>query len=98
MLQAQGSRFHVSRFTSRRMAMTGESACDAYLREQDARHLEELKELLRIPSVSALPRHGDDIRRAAEWVAGQVRALGAQEVDLLPTGGHPAVYGRMPAP
>ena len=73
-------------------------ACDAYLQEHDARHLEELKTFLRIPSASSLPEHRDDVRRAAEWVAGQLRALGAREVALLPTSGNPVVYGVWPAP
>ncbi|HXG76034.1 MAG TPA: M20/M25/M40 family metallo-hydrolase, partial [Gaiellaceae bacterium] len=40
--------------------------------------LEELGELLAIPSVSADPEHADDVRRAAEWIAGRVRALGGE--------------------
>jgi acetylornithine deacetylase/succinyl-diaminopimelate desuccinylase-like protein len=78
--------------------MAVDSACDAYLEEHDARHLEELKEFLRIPSVSSLPEHRDDVRHAAEWVADRLRELGAQGVELLPTGGNPVVYGEWPAP
>lgn len=75
-----------------------DTACDAYLREHDARHLEELKTFIRIPSASSLPEHRDDVRRAAEWVADELRRLGAQDVALLPTGGNPVVYGVWPAP
>ncbi|MDP8907531.1 MAG: M20/M25/M40 family metallo-hydrolase, partial [Chloroflexota bacterium] len=75
-----------------------DSACDAYIREHDARQLEELREFLRIPSVSSLPEHRDDVRRAAEWLADQLRGLGAQGVELLPTAGNPVVYGEWPAP
>ena len=75
-----------------------DTACDEYLRAHDARHLEELMDLLRIPSISALPDHAPDVRRAAEWVADQLRGLGARDVALLPTGGNPVVYGRFPAP
>ena len=75
-----------------------DTACDAYLTEHDARHLEELKTLLRIPSASSLPEHRDDVRRAAEWVADQLRTLGARDVALLPTSGNPVVYGTWPAP
>jgi acetylornithine deacetylase/succinyl-diaminopimelate desuccinylase-like protein len=78
--------------------MAVDSACDAYLEEHDARHLAELQEFLRIPSVSSLPEHRDDVRRAAEWVADRLRELGAQGVELLPTGGNPVVYGEWPAP
>lgn len=73
-------------------------ACDAYLQQHDARHLEELKDFLRIPSVSSLPAHRDDVHRAAEWVAEQLRRLGARDVALLPTAGNPVVYGAWPAP
>jgi acetylornithine deacetylase/succinyl-diaminopimelate desuccinylase-like protein len=75
-----------------------DTACDAYLREHDARQLDELKTLLRIPSISSLPEHRGDMRQAAEWVADQLRALGARDVALLPTRGNPVVYGVWPAP
>ncbi|HET8627718.1 MAG TPA: dipeptidase [Thermomicrobiales bacterium] len=75
-----------------------DNACDAYLKERDQRHLDELFDFLRIPSVSTMPEHRGDIRRAAEWVAGQLRAMGAQDVELLPTAGNPVVYGQWPAP
>ncbi len=73
-------------------------ASEAYLREHDARQLEQLKEFIRIPSISSLPEHAADVRRAAEWVADRLRALGAQGVELLPTAGNPVVYGAWPAP
>lgn len=73
-------------------------ACDTYLKEHDQRHLEELREFLRIPSISSLPEHRNDVLRAAEWVAAQLRGLGASNVALLPTGGNPVVYGEWPAP
>ncbi|MDQ6603277.1 MAG: M20/M25/M40 family metallo-hydrolase, partial [Chloroflexota bacterium] len=74
-----------------------DTACDAYLKEHDARQLEELKTLLRIPSISSLPEHRDAMRQAAEWVADQLRTLGARDVALLPTNGNPVVYGVWPA-
>ncbi len=75
-----------------------DTACDAYLKEHDARQLEELKTLLRIPSISSLPEHQEDMRQAAEWVADHLRTLGTQDVALLPTHGNPVVYGVWPAP
>ena len=66
---------------------------EAYLREQQPRFLEELKAFLRLPSISALPEHAADTRRAAEWVAGRLGAAGLAEVALLPTGGPPLVTG-----
>lgn len=57
------------------------------------RHIEELFDLLRIPSISALPAHAGDTRRAAEWVADALRTVGVPRVELLPTAGNPVVYG-----
>jgi len=64
-----------------------------YLIENEDRFLEELLELIRIPSVSALPEHSGDLHRAAEWVAARLQMAGVENVAVMPTGGHPAVYG-----
>lgn len=64
---------------------------DAYLSTHATRFEDELCELLRIPSVSADSRRKSDVRRAAEWVAGQFRGLGLQ-VEICETPGHPIVY------
>lgn len=66
---------------------------DQYFEEHRERHLEELKDFLRIPSVSALPAHKDDVRKAAEWAADNLRASGVPRVEILETDGHPSVYG-----
>jgi len=55
--------------------------------------LNELQEFLRIPSISTLPEHAGDIKRAAEWVANQLRQIGMTTVNIYPTPGHPIVYG-----
>jgi acetylornithine deacetylase/succinyl-diaminopimelate desuccinylase-like protein len=57
------------------------------------RYLEELKQFLAIPSVSALPEHRDDMRRGAEWTAEQMRTIGLQNVRVIDTPGNPVVYG-----
>jgi acetylornithine deacetylase/succinyl-diaminopimelate desuccinylase-like protein len=57
------------------------------------RYLDELKALLAIPSISALPEHAADVKRCAEWCAGEMRRLGLQNVQLLDTAGNPVVYG-----
>ncbi|HXH05663.1 MAG TPA: hypothetical protein VNI83_03635, partial [Vicinamibacterales bacterium] len=57
------------------------------------RYLDELKQLLAIPSVSALPQHAADVRRCAEWCAEEMRRIGLQNVRLIETPGHPVVYG-----
>ncbi len=68
-----------------------------YLQTHQDRFLAELEALLRIPSVSTTPDHGSDIARAANWVADNLRAMGARRVAVYPTARHPVVYGEMPA-
>jgi acetylornithine deacetylase/succinyl-diaminopimelate desuccinylase-like protein len=57
------------------------------------RYLDELKQYLAIPSVSALPEHKDDMRRCAAWTAEQMRTIGLQNVRIIDTPGNPVVYG-----
>jgi acetylornithine deacetylase/succinyl-diaminopimelate desuccinylase-like protein len=64
-----------------------------YIDSKRDEHLNELKEFLRIPSVSTKSEHKKDIQRAAEWVAGKLRAAGLENVELSPTKMHPVVYG-----
>jgi acetylornithine deacetylase/succinyl-diaminopimelate desuccinylase-like protein len=64
-----------------------------YAHGQHVRYLEELKELVRIPSVSTDPLHQSDMQWAADWVAGQLKGLGFNHVGIIPTGRHPVVYG-----
>jgi acetylornithine deacetylase/succinyl-diaminopimelate desuccinylase-like protein len=58
--------------------------------------LDELYELLRIPSVSADPAHAGDVRRAGEWVCEFVRAAGG-EAELVDTKTFPLAVGEIPA-
>jgi len=57
------------------------------------RYLDELKALLAIPSISALPEHAADVKRCAEWCADEMRRIGLQNVRLIDTPGNPVVYG-----
>jgi acetylornithine deacetylase/succinyl-diaminopimelate desuccinylase-like protein len=57
------------------------------------RYVEELKQYLAIPSISALPQHAADVRRCAEWTADELRRVGLQQVRLIETAGNPVVYG-----
>lgn len=68
-------------------------AFEKYLQEHREQHLTELKEYLRIPSVSSLSEHKQDVAKAAEWTAEALRQIGMQNVRILPTKGHPVVYG-----
>ncbi|MCA9967394.1 MAG: dipeptidase, partial [Anaerolineales bacterium] len=64
-----------------------------YLKQNEERFLSELFDFIRIPSISALPSHADDVVRAANWVAQRLTAAGVEHAAVLPTGGHPVVYG-----
>ncbi|MEM7803058.1 MAG: dipeptidase [Chloroflexota bacterium] len=64
-----------------------------YLTANYDRFFEEYLDFVRIPSVSALPEHAGDVRRAGEWVVDRLKAAGAENVELMETGGHPVVYG-----
>ena len=64
-----------------------------YLNSNRDRHLEELIEFVRIPSVSADSAHKANVERCAHWVADQFKKIGLENVDLHKTGGHPVVYG-----
>jgi acetylornithine deacetylase/succinyl-diaminopimelate desuccinylase-like protein len=57
------------------------------------RYVDELKQYLAIPSISALPEHAPDIRRAAQWTGDALTAAGMENVRLLETAGNPVVYG-----
>ena len=57
------------------------------------RYLDELKALLAIPSISALPEHAADVTRCAEWCADEMRRIGLEHVRLIETPGNPVVYG-----
>jgi acetylornithine deacetylase/succinyl-diaminopimelate desuccinylase-like protein len=70
----------------------------AFARQNQTRFVEELKSLLRIPSVSTAPEHAPDVRRAAEFIAAELRRIGMANVHLIETAtpahpaGHPLVY------
>src|SRR3989454_12150432 len=57
------------------------------------RQLRDLSEFLRIPSISTLPAHDADCRRAAEWVAAELQRLGCRDVSFLGSDTHPVVWG-----
>ncbi len=64
-------------------------------REQP-RLLKELSEFLSIPSISALPDHAADCRRAAMWLVQDLRRLGCPVVELKEGRGHPVVWAESP--
>jgi acetylornithine deacetylase/succinyl-diaminopimelate desuccinylase-like protein len=72
-------------------------ALTAYLDAREQAYLDDLLELLRIPSVSTNPAHAADMAATAAWIADRLRAAGCPTVQVMPTGGHPVVYGLWPA-
>ena len=64
-----------------------------YINSNRDRFVEELKQFLAIPSISALPEHAVDVRRCAEWTADEMRRIGLENVRTLETPGNPVVYG-----
>ena len=74
------------------MASTAVSSAISYARENQKRFLDELKDLLRIPSVSTAEEHKDDVLKAAEVVANDLKRIGFEHVEIIPTKGHPLVY------
>ena len=65
---------------------------DQHLDETRDARLESYKDFLRIPSISGLPEHAPDVRRAAEWLADTLRSAGLEHVAVEETGHHPLVY------
>jgi acetylornithine deacetylase/succinyl-diaminopimelate desuccinylase-like protein len=72
---------------------TADSALERFLDEHRDRRYASYKELLRLPSISALPEHDDDVRSAAAWIAAELRRIGIEHVSVEETSGHPVVYG-----
>ena len=65
----------------------------AYIETNKERFVEELFDLLRIPSISAQPSlHKDDMVRCAEWLAASLVKAGADTAQVMPTNGNPVVY------
>jgi acetylornithine deacetylase/succinyl-diaminopimelate desuccinylase-like protein len=55
-------------------------------------YLDELKEFLKIPSISALPEHKSDVLAGAKWLAGSLDNIGMENIEVIETEGHPIVY------
>ncbi len=68
------------------------AAVDQFIDQNRERFLQELKDFIRIPSISTLPENRPDIDRAAAFVADSLRSAGMEHVEMIPTAGHPLVY------
>jgi acetylornithine deacetylase/succinyl-diaminopimelate desuccinylase-like protein len=67
-----------------------------FVEREQSRMLEELTELLKIPSISALPAHAQDCRRAAQWLVQHLEKLGCPVASLIEGPGHPVVWAESP--
>jgi len=67
-------------------------AAQDFIQQHRERFLEELFELLRIPSVSADPQYRDSVFKAAEFMAERLKDAGADTAEVCPTDGYPIVY------
>ncbi len=65
----------------------------SFLDANKDRYLYEVKQFLAIQSVSSQTSHNGDIRKCAEWVADQLRAIGLNKISVMDTPGHPVVFG-----
>src|SRR3954447_5469631 len=84
-------RGHAALRPSRTMIET-DAALDTYLERTAEDRLASYQEFLRIPSISALPDHADDCRRAAAWLVDALAAAGLEHAEAHDTRGHPVVY------
>ena len=74
------------------METTQETIQD-FIQTNQKRFIDELIELLKIPSISADSKYNKDVARAAEFIKTQLEKAGANNVEICPTKGHPIVYG-----
>lgn len=65
---------------------------ETYFQNMREQHLDELKQFLTIPSISALSNHKNDMNEAAQWVAAKLEKAGLENVEIHPTDGHPIIY------
>jgi acetylornithine deacetylase/succinyl-diaminopimelate desuccinylase-like protein len=65
---------------------------DQFIHQNEQRFLDELKDFIRIPSISTLPENKPDVDRAAEFVAASLKRAGLENVEIIPTPKHPLVY------
>lgn len=65
-----------------------------YIELNKEKHLNELIEFLKIPSISAVPAHNPDVERCAEWLSGHIKTIGFDDVRLINTPGHPIVFAQ----
>lgn len=65
----------------------------SYIKSNEQNYINELKEFLRIPSISTLPENNEDTRRCAKFVAEKLKNASMSRIEIFQTEGHPIVYG-----
>jgi acetylornithine deacetylase/succinyl-diaminopimelate desuccinylase-like protein len=65
----------------------------SFIDQNKSRYEDELKDFLRIPSISTSPEHKGEVRRCAEWVRDEMQRIGLHNIRIMETAGHPVVYG-----
>jgi len=63
-----------------------------YLQDNREKHLEQLIDFIKIPSISALSENKRDVERAANWLANELKRIGMENVEIMETDGNPIVY------
>ena len=61
--------------------------------EEKKEYLEQLFDLLKIPSISADPKYNEAVKKTANWIEGALKKIGCNNVEVFETAGHPIVYG-----
>ncbi|MER7173630.1 dipeptidase [Streptomyces mesophilus] len=79
------------------MSQTPDNAVRQYIDQHSDTFLDDLKEWLRIPSVSAQPEHADDVRRSADWLTAKLKETGFPVTEVWETAGAPAVFAEWPS-
>ena len=64
-----------------------------YIQSNSQRYLDELFGLIRIPSISSESEHKEDMTKTAQYIVNQLLKAGADKAEIMPTTGHPVVYG-----
>ena len=73
--------------------MTNQDSAIEYLRSNHEHFIGQFKEILAIPSVSTASEHKADVERMAKWLSDELDCLGMSNVEIMPTAGHPVVFG-----
>jgi acetylornithine deacetylase/succinyl-diaminopimelate desuccinylase-like protein len=64
----------------------------SYINSHKENYVDELKDFLKIPSISTLPENKNDMLTAADFVADKLRVAGMENVEIIKTKGHPMIY------